>query len=138
MRLPPVTIRHSAPATHHSRSERPKDTLGRVGEAMALRHLRDDGFTILDRNWRCTMGEIDIVARDGDTLVICEVKTRSSLRYGTPLEAITETKLHRLERLAASWMRERGVRANRVRIDAICVHRPPRGQISIEHIRDLT
>ena len=126
---------HSAP---HSRPERPKDVLGRVGEAIAIRHLRDDGFIILDRNWRCALGEIDIVARDGDTLVICEVKTRSSLRYGSPLEAITQTKLHRLERLASSWMHNRGVQARRVRIDAVCVYRPSRGQSTIEHVRDLT
>jgi putative endonuclease len=116
----------------------PKDALGRFGEALAVRHLRDDGFIILDRNWRCPLGEIDIVARDAGTLVICEVKTRSSLRYGTALEAITQAKLHRLERLAVAWIRHRDVRVDRVRIDAVCILRPVSGPSTVEHLRDLT
>lgn len=103
-----------------------------------MRHLRDDGFIILDRNWRCALGEIDIVARDAGTLVICEVKTRSSLRFGSGLEAITEAKLHRLQRLAGAWMRHRDIRVDRVRIDAVCILRPTNGPATIDHVRDLT
>ncbi len=114
-----------------------KDVLGRFGESLAVQHLRDDGLTILDRNWRCAIGEIDIVARERNTLVICEVKTRSSLRYGSPFDAITQDKLHRLERLAAAWIRDRGVRPSSVRIDALCVLRPFTGATVVEHIRDL-
>ncbi len=55
---------------------RAKDALGRYGEDVAARHLVDDGLVLLARNWRCAEGEIDIVARDGDVLVVCEVKTR--------------------------------------------------------------
>lgn len=135
--MDPKNSAPSAPSTR-THQQRPKDALGRFGEAMAVRHLRDDGFIILDRNWRCAIGEIDIVAKDADTLVICEVKTRSSLRYGSPLEAITETKLHRLERLAAAWIRDRDVRVGRIRIDAVCVYRPVRGQATVDHLRDLT
>jgi putative endonuclease len=114
-----------------------KDVLGRFGEALAVRHLRDDGMTILDRNWRCAIGEIDIVARESNTLVICEVKTRSSLRYGSPFDAVTEAKLHRLERLGVAWIRERGVRPSTIRIDVLSVLRPSTGATVVEHIRDL-
>ena len=68
---------------------RAKDALGRYGEDVAARHLLSEGFVVLDRNWRCDVGEIDIVARDGDTLVVCEVKTRSGTGFGSPLEAVT-------------------------------------------------
>ena len=117
---------------------RAKDALGRYGEEVAARHLGDDGFVVLERNWRCDDGEIDIVARDGETLVVCEVKTRSSTRYGSPFEAITERKLHRLERLGMRWMRERGVRPQRMRVDIVSVLRPPTGRQIVEHVRGLS
>jgi hypothetical protein len=72
-----------------------------------------------------------IVARDGDVLVVCEVKTRSSTRYGSPFEAITERKLHRLERLGMRWMRERGVRPKQMRVDIVSVLAPPDGRYGL-------
>ena len=63
---------------------RAKDAVGRYGEDVAARHLTEAGLVVLERNWRCREGEIDIVARDGDVLVVCEVKTRRSTTYGTP------------------------------------------------------
>ena len=71
-----------AETTHHQ-------ALGRYGEALAARHLVERGMVVLDRNWRCPLGEIDLVLRDGDTLVVCEVKTRTSHDYGSPHEALT-------------------------------------------------
>ena len=68
---------------------RAKDALGAYGERVAAAHLVAAGMTVLERNWRCPLGEIDIVARDGDVLVVCEVKTRSSTALGHPLEAVT-------------------------------------------------
>ncbi len=117
---------------------RAKDALGRMGEEVAARHLESEGFVVLERNWRCDEGELDILARDGDTLVVCEVKTRSSTRYGSPFEAITERKLHRLERLGMRWMRERGVRPKRMRVDIVSVLAPPNGRRVIEHVRGLS
>src|SRR5690348_6271287 len=61
---------------------RPSAALGRYGEALAVRYLREQGMEVVDRNWRCEIGEVDIVARDGDCLVICEVKTRRSSGFG--------------------------------------------------------
>ena len=74
------------------------------GEELAARYLAEQGWVVLDRNWRCTHGEIDLVARDGDCLVFCEVKTRRGLGYGSPTEAIAYAKLHRLRQLAAEWI----------------------------------
>ena len=62
--------------------------LGSYGERMAVRYLTDRGLEVLDRNWRCDLGEIDIVARDGGCLVVCEVKTRRSTTFGQPIEAV--------------------------------------------------
>ena len=116
---------------------RAKDGLGAYGEQVAAAHLVAEGMTVLDRNWRCPQGEIDIVARDGDVLVVCEVKTRSSTALGHPLEAVTARKADRLRRLAAAWIRERRVHPAEVRIDLVGVLRPARGAAGVEHVRGV-
>ncbi len=114
-----------------------KDALGAYGERLAADHLRLAGMTVLDTNWRCPLGEIDIVARDGDVLVVCEVKTRSSTRRGHPLEAVTATKAARLRILAAAWIDARRVHPADVRVDLVGVVRPRRGNASVEHVRGV-
>ena len=84
-------------------------TVGGYGERVAAQRLVAAGMVVLDRNWRCDAGEIDLVLRDGSTLVVCEVKTRSSVHYGHPLEAVTPVKAARLRRLAARWLAEHDV-----------------------------
>ena len=76
-----------------------KDAVGAYGERVAARHLQQHGLVVLDRNWRCFDGELDIVARDGDALVFCEVKTRRSERHGVPAEALVAAKTARLRAL---------------------------------------
>ena len=66
-----------------------KDELGRRGEQVAAEWLQERGYTLVDRNWRCPAGELDLILRDGSTMVFAEVKTRSSLEFGHPFEAIT-------------------------------------------------
>lgn len=112
-----------------------KDALGRRGEAIAARHLLALGLAIVEKNWRCPQGEIDLVARDGDELVFVEVKTRSSVAFGHPLEAITATKLARLRRLAAAWCQAHPGDHDHIRIDAVAVTAPAVGQIEVEHLR---
>lgn len=112
-----------------------KDGVGRYGEDVAVRHLEDAGLEILARNWRCADGEIDIVARERDVLVICEVKTRSGVGFGLPAEAITRTKADRLRRLAASWLREHPAGGAEVRFDVVSVLRAKRGAATVEHLR---
>jgi putative endonuclease len=114
-----------------------KDELGRRGEQLAAEFLERTGFRILARNWRCTGGEIDIVALDRRALVVCEVKTRSSLQYGTPLEAISLRKWRRLRRLGVSWAQANGLLFEEIRVDAIGVLRDARGRYSIDHVRGV-
>ena len=109
--------------------------LGDYGERIAAAHLIAAGMTILDRNWRCPEGEIDIVARDRDVLVVCEVKTRRGIAFGAPLEAISPTKAHRLRRLAACWLRAHDVHPEEIRIDVVGVLRPERGPAEVDHVR---
>ncbi len=115
----------------------PKDLLGRQGEQMAADYLRNAGLDILQRNWRCSLGEIDIVAAEAGALVICEVKTRSDVRFGTPLEAITRQKAWRLRRLAALWLVTQHVMYDEIRIDVVGVLRTAPGRFSIEHVRGV-
>jgi putative endonuclease len=114
-----------------------KDVLGQRGERLAEQFLTDAGLVIVDRNWRCQQGELDLVARDGDELVFVEVKTRTSTAFGHPLEAITALKLARLRRLAAAWCAEHGARARGIRLDAVAVLAPPSGEPVIEHLRRI-
>ena len=116
---------------------KPKDELGRTGEQVAVEYLERAGLRILDRNWRSTIGELDIVAAERRVLVVCEVKTRSGAGFGTPLEAITRHKQARLRRLAAQWLVAHGVLFDEVRIDAIGVLRDPSGEFQIEHVRGV-
>jgi putative endonuclease len=113
---------------------RAKDARGRLGEELAAAHLIAQGLIVLDRNWRCAVGEVDIVARDGDALVICEVKTRSSRRFGSPLEAVTVAKAARLRRLAACWVRAHDLRPRQIRIDLVGIVLGT-GDPEIEHVR---
>jgi putative endonuclease len=116
---------------------RAKDAVGRYGEDVAARHLQDAGLVILARNWRCPDGEIDIVARDGTVLVVCEVKTRSGLGFGSPMEAVTPRKAGRLRRLARHWLAAHPVHATEVRFDVVGVVRPERGAAVVEHARGV-
>lgn len=114
-----------------------KDVLGQTGERLAADYLEDRGIRVIDSNWRCPRGEIDLVALDGDELVIVEVKTRRSRRYGDPLEALTRAKVLRLRTLAVLWAREHHHGMDAVRIDAVGIilgnSAPPR----IDHLKGV-
>ena len=116
---------------------RAKDILGQRGEQAAAEYLAGSGFRILARNWRCAEGEIDIVAVERHTLVVCEVKTRSSDRRGTPLESVSRAKRNRLRRLAIRWLTANGVRFDQVRIDIVGVQPGPGGGLTVEHVRGV-
>lgn len=112
-----------------------KDELGARGESLAAAMLEASGMVVIDRNWRCRQGELDIVATDAEETVFVEVKTRSSIAFGAPLEAITAQKLARLRRLASAWCDEHPGLARRIRIDAVGVVLPANGAPTIEHLR---
>lgn len=111
--------------------------VGDYGEQVACAHLTDAGLEVLERNWRCDQGELDIVARDGDTLVFCEVKTRRSDRFGSPVEAVTRAKAARLRRLVLCWVREHDIPARSLRIDVIAVRVACSGPARVEHLRGV-
>src|SRR5687768_11190950 len=116
---PPGPRPTPAPTAAPAAASTARQLLGAYGEELAARHLSRQGMTVLDRNWRCDIGEIDLVLRDGSTLVICEVKTRSSTAFGTPHEAVTERKVARMRALASCWLRAHRVRPLDVRLDMV-------------------
>jgi len=114
-----------------------RQALGAYGERLAAEHLVAAGMVLLDRNWRCDEGELDLVLRDGRALVGCEVKTRTSFSHGSPHEAVTDAKLARLQRLVLRWIEAHEVRPPDVRIDLVAVLRPDRGRALVEHVRGI-
>lgn len=110
---------------------------GRLGEALAAAHLERQGYRIIDRNWRCSLGELDIVAASADVVVAVEVKTRRTSRFGKPLEAITRQKLARLRLLAVEWMRAHG-RREAIRLDAIGIELDGDGGSQLTHIEAMS
>ncbi len=95
--------------------------LGAAGEEAATQWYLERGYDVLARNWRCRSGEIDLILRRGRTLVVCEVKTRSSDAFGAPVEAVGRDKRVRLRHLAARWLEESGVRPGEIRFDVVSV-----------------
>lgn len=122
--------------------------VGRIGEDLADAHLRGLGWQIIERNWRCRSGELDIIARDPEpagrgTVVFVEVKYRSGLGFGDPLEAITRAKVARLRQLGLAWLRQRqedgaAPVAEELRIDAVGVLRRPGEPHLVTHVRGIT
>jgi len=111
------------------------DAIGSYGERVACQTLVDAGLTLLDRNWRCSTGELDLVARDGATVVFCEVKTRRTAAFGTPAEAVNAAKVRRLRALAVRWFAAHPQIHGEVRFDVICVRPQLSGRATVEHIR---
>ncbi|MEV8595554.1 YraN family protein [Streptomyces sp. NPDC052012] len=120
-------------------AQQARSALGRYGETLAARRLAEAGMTVLERNWRCgRTGEIDIVARDGDVLVVCEVKTRRAGPFQHPMEAITPAKASRLRGLAERWLQQHGgAPPGGVRIDLVGIQLPARGAPRVEHVRGV-
>lgn len=120
--------------THRTTPPTRNGALGAYGETLAARHLVAGGLVLLDRNWRCPDGEVDLLLRDGDVLVACEVKTRSSLACGSPQEAVDAAKVARLRRVAEQWVAARAVCPEDIRVDLVAVLRPSRGPSVVEHV----
>ena len=96
--------------------------LGASGEQAAADWYVANGYEVVARNWRCRDGELDLVVRKGRAFVFCEVKTRTSVAYGAPVEAVTRAKQVRLRHLAARWLADHaGIRATEIRFDVASV-----------------
>ena len=112
-------------------------TLGAAGERAAAKRLESLGYRVVDRNWRCRYGEIDLVATRGDVLAVVEVKTRSSQRFGRPALAVTGRKLARLRLLAGLWLQAHpGDFVGRVRIDVVEVF-ALRDGLRVQHLEGV-
>lgn len=113
---------------------RQRRRLGERGEDLAVDYLRKKGFRILERNFRCRLGEIDIIARDGGDIVFVEVRSRSSSQYGLAQESINRNKMNRLRRLAGFYLAGRGEGELNVRFDVVAVNWA--GQEVVTHIEN--
>jgi len=117
--------------------ERTRPDLGRQGEDLACEYLERQGLVVLSRNWSCREGELDVVATDGDRLVVVEVKSRSGTEFGGPLEAVTPEKLARVRKATQRWLMAFRVGWVDVRYDAVSVLWPPDGEVRLHHLKGL-
>lgn len=102
-----------------------RQQFGRLGESLAVRHLRNRGYRILARNYRNRFGEIDIVARHGDALVFVEVKARSSARFGPSRAAVDRSKQKKISMVALGYLKEHRQTDAKARFDVVCVDAGP-------------
>ncbi len=111
--------------------------IGALGEALAVEQLTSQGLRILDRNWRCRYGELDIIAVDEltRTMIFVEVKTRTSDRFGGVEQAVTPDKVRRLRRIAGLWLASQNGSWSAVRIDVIGVRIGRQRTPEITHLR---
>ena len=114
-----------------------RQAVGRDGERVAAAYLESLGMVVLARNWRCSQGEIDLIAVDGHCLVVCEVKTRRSVGAGLPAEAVVPVKVARVRRLAAAWLAEQDRVFREVRLDVVAIVRRSGGPSQVEHLRGV-
>ncbi len=139
--MPSSPSREAGRMTQTTRTNRASRTreLGAHGERLAAEYLQGLGCRVLDRNWRSgRQGELDLVVRDGGSIVAVEVKTRSGSGYGTPFESITALKVARLRRLLLGWVREHQPGARGLRVDAVSVTLRPNEAPRIEHLRGIS
>jgi putative endonuclease len=110
----------------------PRRRLGNAGETAVAAWYESAGYHVVERNWRCRDGELDLVVTREDTLAFCEVKTRASTRFGAPVEAVTVAKQRRLRMLAARWLSEHDTRRATLRFDVASVIRGQDGELSVD------
>jgi putative endonuclease len=110
--------------------------LGDKGERLAVRYLKKQGYRIVARKSRSRIGELDVVAVDGDCIVFVEVKTRSSHVAGQPVEAVTGAKQQQLTRAALAWLKSRGLLERRARFDVVAITWADGGNPEIQHFRN--
>jgi len=117
-------------------SDDPRRALGAAGELAAARHLERNGYGIVEKNVRCRLGEIDLVAIDGAVVVFVEVKGNRGPRYGAPEEMVTPFKQRRLTRLASWYLQRRGWLGRAARFDVVAVDWDPEGAACVRHFRN--
>lgn len=111
--------------------------LGVRGEETAARHLERSGYRIVERNWRCRDGELDIIAETDEVVAVVEVKTRTGHGAGHPFEAVTPAKVQRLRRLALAWAHEHPTEGRILRLDVIGITVSASGDDVVEHLEGV-
>lgn len=115
-----------------------RPNLGAIGEESARRYFGEKGWPVLARNWRCPEGELDLIVQEGETIVFVEVRTRSSLRFGTPEESLTAAKRSHLKRAGETYLEAAGLVERDWRVDLIAIECSRTGTIRrFDHIRDV-
>lgn len=109
------------------------EELGERGEEAAVRYLESRDYEIIERNWTCRFGEADIIARDGNSLVFVEVKTRSNIDHGFPEEAVNAAKRSKYEKIAALYSRDYDVADIPLRFDVIAILVTARDRALLRH-----
>ena len=120
--------------SHLTRTE-----IGALGEQLAVEHLRSLGLVVLERNWRCRYGELDVIATDpaANAVVFVEVKTRTGDRFGGVEQAVAPDKVRRLRRLAGLWLAGQDAGWSVVRIDVVGVRIGRRAVPEITHVQGV-
>ena len=112
-----------------------KKELGRKGEEIALRFLKKKGYRVIETNYVCKMGEMDIIAKEKDTLVFIEVKARTSTEFGPPQLAVNSSKQRQLSKVAWNFLKEKRIEDMKARFDVVAILLGPKGE-EIELIKD--
>lgn len=119
-----------------SKQEKGKEKTGLQGEDIAVSFLKTQGYNVVARNYRQRFGELDIIAKDGETFVFIEVKTRKNDRYGNPFEAVDSRKQIKLSRMAQDYISRNGLEDKPARFDVVAILLTPGSPPKVEHIRD--
>lgn len=118
------------------RQKSDNNSLGGMGESIAVTFLKGEGFAIVERNFRCVCGEVDIIAREGRTIVFVEVKCRNDMRYGPPQLAVTPFKQRQISKAALVWLSKRRLYDAEARFDVVAILLREGDLPDIEHIRN--
>lgn len=113
-----------------------RHVLGREGENVAVEYLRKEGYKILERNFSCRQGEIDAIVLDEQYIVFIEIKSRTSIEYGLPSEAVTKRKLEHMIKTIKYYLHIRNLENENIRIDVIEVY-VKEGKYQINHIKQI-
>lgn len=117
--------------------DRSRLNIGKTGESLAVAHLKARGYEILEQNYRAVRGEIDLVAQDGDCIVFVEVKTRRSLKFGLPQEAVTTQKQRQISKVALAYLQAKNRFDAPCRFDVIAIHLSPKLELlKLEQIKN--
>jgi putative endonuclease len=117
------------------RPRREKKELGKKGEEKALRFLKKKGYRIIEKNYVCKLGEMDIIAKEKDTLVFVEVKTRTTTEFGPPQLAVNSSKQRQLSKVALNYLKEKQLEEVKARFDVVAILLEEKGE-QIELIKD--